>query len=59
VFNQGEGTIWLLWSTSGEKNILLPGTPLEILDSFGEIVPVTGPDLKVTENPLYIEWPIP
>jgi hypothetical protein len=55
-FEKAGGVIWLLWSTTGDRQITLPSKPTSIWGPLGAPVTVVDKTYTVTIKPLYIEW---
>ena len=50
--------IWAIWSTMGDLRVAtLPFVPAAIWDSVGGSIPVNGPDVSISVDPIYIELP--
>jgi hypothetical protein len=57
VFDVQGHDLWLLWSQDGAVHALtLPGTPVAIRDVDGTAKTVTGNQLSIGPEPLYVEW---
>ncbi|MBI2865082.1 MAG: hypothetical protein HYX94_11030 [Chloroflexi bacterium] len=60
AFNVGGRWLWVIWSTSGQVTVTVPGEATSARDKFGQTVPLTGrgypTTLQLDESPIYVRF---
>jgi hypothetical protein len=58
-FNRPDGKeVWVVWAWNGGPKVMtLPNAPLGIWDATGDVVPLSGSTVTLTEEPYYLLMP--